>query len=230
MKKSDLLLVIVPYRDRPEHLQQFLKRVWSPLHREHAASQLIVAEQSAGSLFNRGLLLNAAYLWCINVKRLRPTRVLFHDVDLIPTSELRSAYISCRASVVHFGARFHRYTGAHYFGGVTAFAPKIFEHVGGFPNSFWGWGGEDDALLRRTRAKGYFISWPRFGSYEDLENMSLKQKLQSLRQRKEKCMTKRELLSLEPNALDTLASTPTCPAVQLDAHKVRFQLSRMSMG
>jgi hypothetical protein len=34
-----------------------------------------------------------------------------------------------------------------YFGGVVMTTVKAMESVGGFPNNFWGWGGEDDALL-----------------------------------------------------------------------------------
>ena len=230
MKKSDLLLIIVPYRNRPVHLQEFLQRVWIPLRREHAASKLLVAEQSEGNLFNRGCLLNTAYKWCINTWNVRPRRVVFHDVDLIPCKNLRRAYVTCSAPVVHFGSRFRRYIGKNYFGGVTAFAPHVFEDVGGFPNKFWGWGGEDDALLRRTRAQGYAITWPRFGSYEDLERLTLQQKLQQLRTDKAKCMTKRELMALEPNSQDTLAQTPLCKALRIDKHVVQFQLSNMSIG
>ena len=99
---------------------------------------------------------------------------------------------------------------------------RMFEDVGGFPNKFWGWGGEDDALLRRTRAQGYAITWPRFGSYEDLERLTLQQKLQQLRTDKAKCMTKRELMALEPNSQDTLAQTPLCKALRIDKHIVHF--------
>ena len=233
MKKSDLLLVLVPYRDRPAHLRAFLDRVWLPLRREHAASQLVVAEQPAGELFNRGLLLNAAYLWCTRERGLRPARVLFHDVDLVPSADLRRAYTACRAPVVHFGNRFARYSGPHYFGGVTGFEPRIFEDVGGFPNGFWGWGGEDDALLRRTRARRHRVCWPRFGEYEDLERLSLRGKLHQLRDAGAKCMTKRELLALEPNAEDTLKHTPACPVergLRPEEHRVLFQFSKMSSG
>jgi len=31
---------------------------------------------------------------------------------------------------------------------------RYFTEVGGYPNNFWGWGGEDDALLVRVKALG----------------------------------------------------------------------------
>ena len=36
-----------------------------------------------------------------------------------------------------------------YFGGVTMFPTELFKKTNGFPNDFWGWGFEDDELLRR---------------------------------------------------------------------------------
>jgi hypothetical protein len=39
------------------------------------------------------------------------------------------------------------------FGGSVAFRPHHFELVNGFSNTFYGWGGEDDDMYRRTLAK-----------------------------------------------------------------------------
>lgn len=38
-----------------------------------------------------------------------------------------------------------------YFGGITSFSEKQFRDINGFPNNFWGWGGEDDELYKRTK-------------------------------------------------------------------------------
>jgi len=35
------------------------------------------------------------------------------------------------------------------FGGATSFRPDVFELVNGYSNEFYGWGGEDDDMLRR---------------------------------------------------------------------------------
>ena len=85
MRANELLLVVVPYRDRRDHLASFMARVWRPLREEHPNSRLIVAEQSPdGRRFNRGALLNAALHWYRDNGGKRPARVLLHDVDLEP--------------------------------------------------------------------------------------------------------------------------------------------------
>ena len=190
-----LLLVVVPYRNRAEHLQAFLRRVWAPLRREYPASELLVAEQADRRPFNRGALLNCAYDYA---RRRGAWRVLFHDVDLVPTAPVRRAYYEARGGVVHFAHCWRdRYPGDNYFGGVVGFAPRLFERVDGFPSTFWGWGGEDDALWRRARAAGLRVSRPCGGdgcAYEDLEQLSLRGKLAALRAARAMCTDKRDLL------------------------------------
>lgn len=33
-----------------------------------------------------------------------------------------------------------------YFGGVSALTPTHYLKMNGFPNNYWGWGGEDDDI------------------------------------------------------------------------------------
>lgn len=42
--------------------------------------------------------------------------------------------------------KFRRFAGA-----CVSFSPALFEAINGYPNTFWGWGGEDDELLQRMR-------------------------------------------------------------------------------
>ena len=41
-----------------------------------------------------------------------------------------------------------------YIGGITSFSESQFRQLNGFPNNFWGWGGEDDELYQRTKEVG----------------------------------------------------------------------------
>lgn len=36
-----------------------------------------------------------------------------------------------------------------FFGGVSGLTVEQFQKINGFPNAFWGWGGEDDDLWNR---------------------------------------------------------------------------------
>lgn len=38
---------------------------------------------------------------------------------------------------------------AGYFGGVSGLSKKQFLKINGFPNEYWGWGGEDDDIYNR---------------------------------------------------------------------------------
>ena len=66
------------------------------------------------------------------------------------------------------GNKFKRFVGAS-----VSFAPALFEAINGYPNSFWGWGGEDDALLKRldqqTTFKDVRYTVPPRGRLMDLE-------------------------------------------------------------
>ncbi|KAG9331127.1 hypothetical protein JZ751_019975 [Albula glossodonta] len=47
-----------------------------------------------------------------------------------------------------------------FFGGVSGLTVRQFRKINGFPNGFWGWGGEDDDLWNRVKFAGYNVSRP----------------------------------------------------------------------
>lgn len=158
---------IIPFRNREAHLAQFTKRIT-----EHSRGKydpwLFIMEQAEGEPFNRGALLN---LGVLQVNRILGdnTPIALHDVDMLPAPSVN--YHQLEADFVHLATCVSQFKNKmpyqDYFGGVVATTPRSMISVGGFPMDFWGWGGEDDALLLRVKASGlsmrrrynqYFIS------------------------------------------------------------------------
>jgi len=77
----------------------------------------------------------------------------FHDVDLILENDNslyrcdhrdRPRHLSAGVNTLNYRLPYSR-----IFGGVTQLTAQKFEHVNGYSNIFWGWGGEDDDLYTR---------------------------------------------------------------------------------
>ena len=56
--KSKKLGVIVPYRNRRTHLQEFIPSISNYLNKQKIKHEIIIVEQSDDKTFNRGKLLN----------------------------------------------------------------------------------------------------------------------------------------------------------------------------
>lgn len=173
----------------------------------------IIEQSEDNRKFNRGKLLNVGFDIARHTKDY--DLYIFHDVDLLPSSDLKWYYInqcSChleniKSSLsgltatdeplkiserttheavayqcpVHIGRVWKRYTSPQYIGGALAFCKKRFMEVNGFPNNFWGWGGEDDEIRRRINKMKFDVMEPNHGSMIDMEAMNLKQKQQFLK-------------------------------------------------
>ena len=146
--------VIVPYRNRPEHLSIFEKSIREFLHSRFIVDfELIIIEQVKGKGFNRGMLLNIGFK---EAKKLGCDYVVFHDVDMIPI-DVNYCYSEFP---VHLATNFKSDIGVNrivfdeYFGGVTLFPIEMFESINGYSNEYWGWGYEDDDLLYRCNQYG----------------------------------------------------------------------------
>lgn len=156
------LLVIVPYRDREEHLKQFIPYIHKVLDEQKIEHSVLVVEQDHGELFNRGLLLNIGFKeYACNFDY-----VCFHDVDMIGLS-IDYSYSDIPLCLLRHRSKFANVY-PEYFGGITIFPTKIFETINGFSNNYWGWGCEDDDLRLRCIKSNIAISY-RDGHCKDLE-------------------------------------------------------------
>jgi hypothetical protein len=148
--------IVVPFRDlhaeqkRGNQLRQFFPFMTEYLTSAGAVFHIYIVEQSDDNRkFNRGKLLNIGYDLA---KKDGCSVFIFHDVDLLPSVELKGYYTQRpEEHPVHIARVWSRYSGnPKYFGGVVSFSDDMFSRINGFPNNFWGWGGEDDEMYKRT--------------------------------------------------------------------------------
>jgi hypothetical protein len=156
----DTLAVIVPFRDRDEHLRRFIPFMGEFL--KGIDYEMVIVEQERGKPFNRGKLLNIGTL-----EARASSSYCFHDVDMLPTV----ADYTPVSTPTHLATRVEQFSYKlpyqGYFGGVTIFDRGSFIKVNGYSNSYWGWGAEDDDILFRCLASG-IRPVRRDGRYESL--------------------------------------------------------------
>jgi hypothetical protein len=164
-------VIVVPYREREAHLAEL--RPWLAEFFGERPYRLVVVEQGGDGKFNRGWLLNVGFVIARDLVP-RPTHFVFHDVDSLPGKELRPFYLQRPDdnTVVHLASPtyYGKYSFHAFLGGVTAVTAETHELVNGYPNTFRGWGGEDDSYMNRCAAAGVTVVRPRTGSFRLLDH------------------------------------------------------------
>ncbi|KAJ1530865.1 hypothetical protein ONE63_005708 [Megalurothrips usitatus] len=149
--------LIIPYRNRRKHLENFLSYMHSFLQAQLIEYSIYVVEQTSKFAFNRGLLFNIGYSTALRYEQI--PCFIFHDVDLLPEN-IEHIY-ACTNMPRHMSSSVNtfRYQLPYgtLFGGVVSMLQAQFQMVNGFPNRYFGWGGEDDDLFMRVINKGMNI-------------------------------------------------------------------------
>ena len=183
----------------------------------------------------------------------RETLYCFHDCDMLPDASLAAHYLRGSPAPRHSSSASKKKTndaffassssssssgggfvrvlcadGGRYdadacFGGVTIYDREGFEATNGYPNGFWGWGGEDNAQFLRCARAGLALERVRGCPFEDLEGLATAaEKLRRLDAAGARCASKEKKKLLKANArnwrADGLASAaydavPVSPAV-----------------
>lgn len=114
-------IIVVPYRDRKDHLSQFIPHMRAFL----PDAKIVIVEQADDKPFNRAKLLNIGFI------EVPGEYYVFHDVDMLPVNvdytttigvtQLASSEIQIR----------------NYLGGVTMFDAETFKKVGGYNNEYF---------------------------------------------------------------------------------------------
>jgi LysM repeat protein len=159
----DTVGIIIPYRNREEHLQAYIARMHPLLRKQKVRYKIFIIDQVDEKRFNRAKLLNVGAVLAskdIDIQKITKGNnkrfcFIFHDVDLLPQSE--QTLYSCPdkdESPRHLSVYVDTHKRCIYkeiFGGVSVMHVEHFASVNGYANVYWGWGGEDDDMSARIR-------------------------------------------------------------------------------
>ena len=152
---KDKLAIIVPYRDRQDHLDVFVPHMHEFLKDKGIDYTIFIAEQTDDRPFNYGKLCNVV------TKEVGKeyTYFAFHDIDMLPISD--DCDYSYPDSPTHLATNVEAHNNKlpypQYFGGVVLINREDFETANGYSNEYWGYGFEDLDLLYRLQRSGAYL-------------------------------------------------------------------------
>lgn len=134
---------IIPYRNRKEHLDEFIRRFTG----FNIDAHFYIIHQINPGEFNRGAIKNIGFL---EVSKINPDGLfIFHDVDTYPTYWGSIPYDTKKGE-------FNRpviNSAPENLGLICCCYKEEFEKTNGFAN-YWGWGSEDGVLYIRAKKLG----------------------------------------------------------------------------
>ncbi|KAM6971814.1 beta-1,4-galactosyltransferase 1 [Aplochiton taeniatus] len=152
--------IVIPFRRRQEHLKHWLFFLHPILQRQQLDYGIYIINQAGEVTFNRAKLMNIGYAEAL--KDYDYDCVVFSDIDLVPMDD-RNIY-KCSNQPRHLSVSIDKFgfrlPYPSIFGGVTALTKEQFLKINGYPNNYWGWGGEDDDASARITHAGMSISRP----------------------------------------------------------------------
>ncbi|KAM4571595.1 beta-1,4-galactosyltransferase 3 [Fundulus diaphanus] len=153
--------IVVPFRNRLSHLRSLLYHLHPFLQRQQIHYSIYIVQQWGNSTFNRAKLLNVGVREALKDEDW--SCIFLHDVDLLPEND-HNTYTCHKQFPTHLSVAMdkfrYRLPYQQYFGGVSAVTPDQYMKMNGFPNQYWGWGGEDDDIAARVRLSGMKIVRP----------------------------------------------------------------------
>mgnify|MGYP001261764757 CR=1 FL=1 len=208
------LAIVVPYRDRAEHLETFVPYMETYLKLQGIQDfKILIVEQADNKPFNRGKLLNVGY------NSIDADYYVFHDIDMLPitadySGSLHPTHLVSSATQFKKGIPYET-----YFGGVTMFPSVDFLQINGFSNEFWNWGSEDDDLIMRCKTAGLEYTRRKGGKFKSLDhaiNIDEKQAQRNFERYKENIhYTVDGLSTLDFNIVDSRVLTLNCSFVSV---------------
>ncbi|XP_037612659.1 beta-1,4-galactosyltransferase 1-like [Sebastes umbrosus] len=152
--------IIIAFRNRHEHMKHWLYYLHPILIRQQLDYTVYIINQDGEGIFNRAKLMNVGSVEAL--KEYDYDCFVFSDIDLVPMDD-RNLY-RCFDNPRHLAVGMDKFNFhlpyRDFFGGVSSLSKDQFLKINGFPNTYWGWGGEDDDIFRRVYSRGMSISRP----------------------------------------------------------------------
>ena len=197
LKKREPIAIITCFRDVPDHSRERERKIFisllNVLLEPYGDFHIYIIEQSDDkNLFNIGKLKNIGFE-IASYENKKIDTFIFSDIDTIPDYDLVDYYFKNEEYPISMGLKGSRYqnknekTKKPFIGALVNFNKKLFQKINGYPNNFWGWGGEDDILLNRLiqndSLKLYYPEKGEIIDFEEINNkvINLREKLNKLR-------------------------------------------------
>jgi len=150
-EEKSKVAIIIPYRNNKYQSRDKQLAMFIEYYNDYLPSNIcdiyVIEQSDDNKKFNRGALLNIGYK--ISQKE-SYDMYIFHDVDLVSPQEIKKVYTYKSDIPIHIASLWkEKYNFADFMGGIISFDSNTFEKVNGYPNRFYGWGGEDDAIYNR---------------------------------------------------------------------------------
>ena len=157
-----MFIVLVTYRARTtqsfrrDQLILLLENVDTFFGKHNKEYKVMICEQNDDSLFNRGKLLNVAFLESEKIFNV-PKNYLHMNVDYLIdlNRDFPSEIVDVKGVIDLHKPPFP------VLGAACVFDPESYKTINGFPNDLVGWGGDDWAIYNRLIACNIPIIYPK---------------------------------------------------------------------
>lgn len=142
------LNICVPYRNMEQDLDKFLH--FFKKEKNNKIKLFIIEQNNDGRRFNLGKLINIGY----SLTKSDTSIYMFHPVDYIP--EAFDQYLNYIQEIPKdgiLGLYDSKHQNGEYYYKACMYSNYSLDSCNGYPNTFWGWGGEDDCFFRRMSIK-----------------------------------------------------------------------------
>jgi hypothetical protein len=157
------IIFIIPYRNREQHKNFFLRYIKYILEDYNKNDyEIVFSHQKDTRPFNRGAVKNIGFKF---IKKKYPDdykniNFVFHDIDVMPSTKGLLDYETTQGTIKHY------YGFKYALGGIISIKGSDFELMNGYPN-YWSWSLEDNCLQKRADKNNINIDRSNFFSIGD---------------------------------------------------------------